>query len=186
MSSGREPRLEIPLSGDADVVLSAERLRDGRVALSTRRRSPEGEWIAGELCLLDPKDALALSGWLAPLVEDVWLPTLRERAGEIRGTAAELYGNDPGAEERLLESMLREIPPALLRRSFLLLINSIGPYSRERVVARLNRTDDFSEEAILRKRLAEEQEAFGYAIAAAALFDLIERGGAGPGTSEGG
>jgi hypothetical protein len=179
MTTGKEPRLEIPLAGDVDVVLSAERLRDGRLALGTRRRSSDGEWVAGELSLLETRDALALAGWLAPLVEDVWLPTLRERAEEIRRTAGELYGEGPEAEERLLGSMLREIPPALLRRSFLLLINSIGPYSRERVVAQLNRTDDFSEEAMLRRRLAEEQEAFGYAVAAAALLDAIDRGGAG-------
>lgn len=171
-----EGGLEIPLGGEPPTVLFAERLRDGRVALGTRVRRRDGEWEPGELHLLEAGAYLDLAAWLSPAVEDAWIETVRDRQAEPLRTAEELYGDEPGAIERLLDGILREIPPALLLRAMILLANSIGPEARERLVARLNRTPNPSEEAELRRRLAEEREAFAYAVAAAALYDALERG----------
>lgn len=172
-SGAREDRLQLDLG--AGSVLTAERLRDGRIAIRTTDPDAGDPSAAGELTILGSRETLELAGWLASAVEDGWLGTVRDRAVEIRKTAHELYGDEQDAERRLAEAMVGELPPVLLRRAFVLLVNAIGPASRERLVARLNETGDFSEEAILRRRLAEEQEAFGYAIAAAAIFDLIHR-----------
>jgi hypothetical protein len=179
----QENRLELDLGGGS--VLTAERLRDGRIAMRTNEPEGVGTSTGGELTILGPREALELTGWLATAVEEGWLRTVRDRAAEIHRTARELYGDEHDAERRLADVMVSELPPALLRRAFVLLVNSIGPASRERLVTRLNETDDFSEEAILRRRLAEEQEAFGYAIAAAALFDLIHRRDEEPDAAEG-
>ena len=158
------------------MVLFAERLRDGRIALGTRVRRRDGEWEPGELHLLEAAAYLDLAAWLSPAVEDAWIETVRARQVEPMRTANELYGGDPGAVERMLEAVLREIPPALMLRAMILLANAIGPEARERLVARLNRTTSVSEEAELRRRLADEREAFAYVVAAAALFDAVERG----------
>jgi hypothetical protein len=157
-------------------VLFAERLRDGRIALGTRVQQRDGSWEPGELHLLEPAAYLDLAAWLTAPVEDAWIETVRDRQTEPLRTAGELYGDDPGAIERLLDGMLREIPPALLLRAMVLLANSIGPQSRERLVSRLNQTGSPSEEAELRRQLADEGEAFAYAVAAAALYDALERG----------
>ena len=109
-------------------------------------------------------------------MEDAWIETVRDRQAEPLRTARELYGDDPGAVDRLLEGVLREIPPALLLRDMILLANSIGPEARQRLVTRLNATGSGSEEAELRRRLADEREAFAYAVAAAALYDALDRG----------
>lgn len=171
-----EPGLEISIGEEPPTVLFAERLRDGRVALGTRVQQRDGSWEPGELHLLDPSAYLDLAAWLTGPVEDAWIKTVRDRQPEPLRTAAELYGDDPGAIERLLEAMLREIPPALLLRAMVLLANSIGPEARERLVSRLNRTASPAEEAELRRRLADQGEAFAYAVAAAALYDALERG----------
>ncbi|CAN5451748.1 hypothetical protein BH24GEM3_BH24GEM3_23540 [soil metagenome] len=172
----REPVFTLPLEGDPGAELYAERLRDGRIALGTRTARAVGEWEHGELHLLSPVTAVALAGWLAPLVSDVWLPTVRERAAEQLSTAYDLHGEGAGAVRRLAFDVLQEIPPELLARALLLLINAIGPEARQRRVERLNRTRDRSEEAALRRQLAEEREAFAYAIAASALFDALAQG----------
>ncbi len=172
----REPVFTLPLEGDPGAELYAERLRDGRIALGTRTARAAGEWEPGELHLLAPATAAALAGWLAPLVSDLWLPTVREHAAEQLRTAADLHGEGAGGVRRLALDVLQEIPPELLVRALLLLSNSIGPEARQRTVARLNRTPDASEEAALRRQLAEEREAFAYAVAAAALFDALAQG----------
>ncbi|HEV2130295.1 MAG TPA: hypothetical protein VGR27_04305 [Longimicrobiaceae bacterium] len=172
----REPVFTAPLDDDLGTVLFAERLRDGRIALGTRTPRGDGEWEHGELHLLSPSTALALTGWLAPVVSDAWLATVRERGAEQLRTAYDLHGEGVGAVQRLALDVLQEIPPELLVRALLLLINSIGPEARQRRVERLNRTPDRSEEAALRRQLVEEREAFAYAIAAAALFDALAQG----------
>src|SRR5690606_27539958 len=96
-------------------------------------------------------------------------------------TAEELYGEGAAAVRRLATEMLEEMPPALLARGLILLANAIGPSARDRLVARLNATDDISEDAKIRVQLAEENSAFAYAVAAAGLFDSIGRS---PGESE--
>ena len=65
-----------------------------------------------------------------------------------------------------------------MRRAMLLLANAIGPGARGRLVERINSTSDRSEDLLLRRRLADENESFAYAIAAAALFDALEEGAA--------
>lgn len=157
-------------------MLFAERLRDGRIALGTRVMRKDGSWEPGELHLLETAAYLDLAAWLSPAVEDAWIGPVRDRQAKPLLTAQELYGEDPGAAERLLEGVLREIPSGLLLRAMILLANSIGPEARERLVTRLNQTSDRSEEAELRRRLADEQESFAYVIAAAALYDALERG----------
>jgi hypothetical protein len=152
--------------------------------MGTRRRAGEDEWQPGDLLVLDRPAFLALAGWLGEAVEDAWLEAVRERQAEPLRTARELYAEAADGAERLALEMVRQIPPWLLRRALLLLVNSIGPAARESLVDRLNRTPDISEDGLLRRRLAEEEEALAYAVAAAALFDAIDRGLAGPGAEE--
>jgi hypothetical protein len=168
-----------PLTEEGDVVLFAERLRDGRVALGTRRREGEG-WKPSELHLLERPAYLALAGWLGTITEGSWIDSVRERQEESLRTAEDLYGDAADGAERLALEMMRQLPPSLLRRALLLLVNSIGPEAQNRMVERLNRTGDRSEEAMIRRQLAEAQEALAYAVGAAALFDAIEEGVAGP------
>ena len=170
------PPLEIRIADDPPLVLHAERLRDGRLAIGTRRGRRDGEWEAGELHLLEPVAFLDLAGWLAGPVEEAWTEVIRDRRDAPLRTASELYG--PGADgvQRLAEEMLRQVPPALLARGMILLANAIGPESRSRLVRRLNRTENVSEEQALRRRMAEESEAFAYAVAAAALYDALAAG----------
>jgi len=169
------PGFETTVAEDPQTSLFAERLRDGRLAIGTRIRLPSGEWEAGELHILEPAAYLDLAAWLTPLIHDHWIGTVRDRRSEPLGTALELYGDEPGGVEQLVERILREIPPRLLARAMVLLANSIGPQSRARLVDRLNRTEDISEDAELRRHLADEHEAFAYVIAAAALFDALDQ-----------
>jgi len=168
--------LEVQIQDDPPTVLHAEWLRDGRVALGTRRQRRDGSWEAGELQILERAVCLDLAAWLSPVVVEGWIGAVRERQGEPLRTANELYGEGGGAAERLAFEMLREIPHELLVRGLLLLANSMGPENRERLIQRLNRTTSGSEDAALRRRLADEHEAFAYAVAAAALFDAVLRG----------
>jgi hypothetical protein len=178
-----EPGFEAIIGEDPPVVLYAERLRDGRIALGVRTKRPDGSWAPGELHLLEPGAYLGLAAWLSPAVEDGWIETVRSRqAGPLR-TAEELYGEGAGPVLRLALEMVREIPVALLGRAMLLLANSIGPEARERLVTHLNATESPGEESALRRRLAEENEAFAFAVAAAALLDAVARGL--PGGAEG-
>jgi len=172
----KETVLELPLADEPGAVLFADRLRDGRLAIGTRRRDEAGEWTAGEMHLLQPAAGLALAGWLSAMVDEEWLGTIRERQAEPLRTAGELYGQGRAGVERLALEMMREIPPGLIARGLMLLANSIGPEARERLIQRLNSTDDTSEDQILRRRLADEREAFAYVVAAAALFDALETG----------
>lgn len=172
----RAPTFESLIGEDPRTVLFAERLRDGRIAVGTRALLRDGSWAAGELHVLEPAAYLDLAAWLAPAVEEGWIDTVRARGEDPLRTAAELYGEGAESARRLADEMLREIPPSLLARALVLLANSIGPDARERLVARLNATDNASEDAILRRRLAEEKEAFAYVIAAAALYDTVARG----------
>jgi hypothetical protein len=172
----REPRFETTVGGEAGVVLYAERLRDNRLALGTRTRGRDGAWHAGELHVLERGEYLALAAWLAGVVEEQWAGTIRDRQAEQLDLAHDLYGEGPEALTRLALDIVREMPPALMRRALVLLINSIGPEAHQRLITRLNRTDEFSEDAALRRRIAEEREAFAYAVAAAALFEAIEQG----------
>jgi hypothetical protein len=165
------PPFRAPLDDEEGAEFAAARLRDGRVALGSR---PEGEDAGGEMHVLRPASALALAAWLAPVVEREWIGTVRERLPEQHATADDLYGDAPDALRRLARQLLDEIPPRLIARALILLANAIGPEARERIVGSLNRTTDFSEDAMLRRRLSEEREAFGYAIAAAALFDALD------------
>lgn len=167
---------EARISDDPPTILIAEQLRDGRLALGTRVQSKSGAWEPGELHLLDPAVMLDLAAWLARKVEDGWLETVRERQLEPLRTAEELYGEGPGAVTHLAHDTLAEIPPELLRRAMLLLANAIGPAARQRLVGRLNQTVVGAEDEELRRRLADEHEALGYAVAAAALFDAVARG----------
>jgi hypothetical protein len=167
---------EARLADDPPTVLYAELLRDGRVAVGTRRQERDGSWTPGELHLLEPSAALDLAAWLSPLVEQSWAEAIRDRRAEPLRTARELYGEGPGGAERLGREMLREIPPELLARALILLANSIGPEARVRLVSQLNHTTSASEDSALRRRLADENEAFAYAVAAAALFDALARG----------
>ena len=166
---------EVMIQDDPPTVLHAEWLRDGRVALGTRRQRRDGGWEAGELQVLEPAVCLDLAAWLSPIVVEGWIESIRERQGEPLQTAKELYGEGAGAAERLALEMLREIPAELVVRGLVLLANSMGPESRERLIQRLNRTSNRSEDAALRRRLADEHEAFAYAVASAALFDALGR-----------
>lgn len=172
----RDPTLEIVIGDAPRTVLFAERLRDGRIALGTRSVERDGEWRAGELHLLEPTAYLELAAWLAPAVEESWADTVRARGAESLRTAEELYGEGTAGVRRLAAEMAAELPASLLSRAMTLLANSIGPEARERLVARLNATGSVSEDAWLRRRLADEREAFAYAVAAAALYDAIARG----------
>jgi len=171
-----EPRFEVLIGEEPPTRLFAERLRDGRIALGTTVQQKDGSWTPGELHLLEPAAYLDLAAWLSPAVEGAWLETVRDRQTEPLRTARELYGPGRDAVERLIEQMLREVPPALLARGMILLANSIGPESRRRLIDRLNRTSSVSEDAELRRRLADENEAFAYVVAAAALYDALEEG----------
>lgn len=169
-------RLEISIADEPRTLLVAERLRDGRIALGTRVEQRDGSWAPGELHLLEPAAYVDLAGWLAPAVEEAWIETVRDRRAAPLATARELYGEGPGAVERLVMEMIDEIPPRLLARAMILLANAIGPASRSRLVERLNRTPSRAEEDALRRTLADEHESFAYAVAAAALFDALDRG----------
>ena len=175
-NSPREPALHIEVGQDPPAELFAERLRDGRVALGTRARRRDGGWEPGELLLLAPEAQLELAAWLAPSVQAAWASTVRQRRDDPLRTAGELYGEGPGAVQRLAFETLAELPPGLLARAMILLANAVGPSNRSRLVDRLNSTDDVSEEAELRRRLADENESFAYAVAAAALFDALAEG----------
>ena len=172
---GADPAFESIVQQDPPTVLHAEWLRDGRVALGTRHQRRDGSWEAGELHLLEPGVCLDLAAWLSPIVQEGWIESVRERQGEPLQTARELFGEGPPGAERLALEMLREIPPDLLVRGLVLLANSMGPENRERLVQKLNRTTSRMEDAALRRRLADEHEAFAYAVAAAALFDALAR-----------
>lgn len=172
----REGPLEILIGDEPRTVLFAERLRDGRVALGTRTLERDGEWKPGELHLLEPTAYLELAAWLAPAVEDAWVETVRARGAESLRTAEELYGEGHAGVRRLANDMADQLPASLLARAMMLLANSIGPEARERLVSRLNATDSVSEDARLRRRLADEREAFAYVVAAAALYDSIALG----------
>jgi len=172
----REPRFETAVGGDDDVVLYAERLRDHRLALGTRTRGKDGEWRSGELHVLERGEYLALAAWLAGIVEEQWRDTIRDRQPDQLRIAHDLYGEGPDALVQLALDIVREMPPGLMLRALVLLVNSIGPEAHQRLITRLNRTDEFSEDAVLRRRIAEEREAFAYGVAAAALFDAIDRG----------
>jgi hypothetical protein len=173
--AGRVPPFSVTISRDPLTELFAERLRDGRIALGTRILRGE-EWQAGELHLLDPSNYLDLTAWLSNLVGEAWEETVQQRQAEPLRTAYQLYGEGPGAIRQLAHDTIDEIPPSLLARALLLLANSVGPQARERLVERLNVTENRSEELELRRRLADENETFAYAVAAAALFDALARG----------
>ncbi|MQA91193.1 MAG: hypothetical protein GEU90_13330 [Gemmatimonas sp.] len=175
-AAGKEPGFQVRISDNPATELVAERLRDGRVALGTRVQQPDGDWSAGELLLLDPTVQLDLAAWLAPAVEDGWIGTIRQRRPDPLRTAGELYGEGPGAVMRFALDTVAEIPPGLLSRAMVLLANAVGPRARSRLVERLNETPNRSEDSELRRRLADENEAFAYAVAAAALFDALEEG----------
>jgi hypothetical protein len=170
-----EPGLEIVLSERPRVVLYAERLRDGRVALGTRRQTDRG-WENGEMHLLEPSAYLDLAAWLAPLVSSAWIDAIRDRQPEPLRTAEELFGGGSEGVARLTADMLEQIPHALLVRAMILLANSIGPEARNRLVQQLNRTTNPSDDAMLRRRMADESEAFAYAVATAALYDALASG----------
>ena len=172
----RDTRLELPLAEDPGSVLFAERLRDGRIAIGTRQRDASGSWGAGELHLLAPSDYLALAGWFAEPVREAWLGVIREKQADQLRTAAELYGEGPAAVNRLALDVLAELPPPLLLRALLLLINSLGPEARERLVSRLNESPSSADDDQLRRELAEQGEGLAYAVAAAALYDALDRG----------
>lgn len=183
MSRRRAPGFTAPLDEHGQHELYAERLRDGRLALGSRRRAGDA-WAPAELHVLERPVALALAGWLAEMVEEAWSPSLAERQPEALATARDLYGDAADGAGRLATEMLGQISPALLRRALLLLANSVGPGARDLLVERLNRTRDVSEDAAIRRRLAEGDEALAYAVAAAALFDAIDLGLAGSGAEE--
>jgi hypothetical protein len=167
-----EPPFRAELVGAGGAALVAERLRGGGVALSVR--GPAGEWAAGDVHVLPPAAAAALAGWLSPAVQREWLGTVRQRVDEQLATAEALYGGEQGGLRRLGHRLLEEVPPGLLARALVLLAGSIGPDARERLVTVLNRTADFSEDLMLRRRLAEEGDAFAYVVAAAAVFDSLD------------
>lgn len=169
-------RFEARIADDPPTILIAEQLRDGRVALGTRVQERTGEWKAGALNFLDPAIVMDLSAWLATSVERGWLDTIRERQLSPLRTAEDLYGEGPGGIARLAQDTLAEVPPALLRRAMILLANSIGPEARQRLVERLNETGSRSEDLELRRQLADEHEALGYAVSAAALYDALACG----------
>jgi|GEM_PF-2451495 len=173
----RPTRLTVPMDAGGETELFAERLRDGRIAIGTRDTGASG---ASSMVVLDTSSMLALAAWLAPLVEDAWLHSARARQAESVRSAEDLYGDSAGAARRLALDMVGEIPPVMLRRGLLLLANSIGPSSRDRLVERLNRTADGWEDGMIRRELAEVDESLAYAVAAGALFDAIEHGLTGP------
>lgn len=160
-------------------LVRAELLKDGRLAIGTRSKSHTGAWEAGELVLLEPRAYVALAAWLAPQVEAVWTQTARRHREPQLATARDLYGEGAQAAEQLAADMLHEIPYSLSRRALLLLANATGPEMRERLVARLNQLPAAPDDAELRQQLAEEQGAFAYVLAAAALYDALAEGAVG-------
>lgn len=170
------PGFQVQIADDPAVLLVAERLRDGRMALGTRVQRPNGTWEPGELHLLDPGVQLDLASWLAPAVEAGWIETIRQRQAPPLRTAGELYGEGPSAVMQFALDTVAEISPALLTRAMVLLANSVGPRARTRLVERLNETPDRSEDLELRRRMLDENETFAYAVAAAALFDALDQG----------
>ncbi|HET7273715.1 MAG TPA: hypothetical protein VFI91_00955 [Longimicrobiaceae bacterium] len=177
MVDNERPGLEIFLSAAPPTILFAERLRDGRIALGTRT-TVDGQIRVGELHLLDSTASTELAAWLAPTVEEAWIETVRERQEESLQTAHDLYGEGPEAVDRFASEVLREIPADLMVRALILLVNSIGPATRERLVARLNSTDSAREDTWLRQRLSQEHEAFAFGVSAAALFEALRTGAA--------
>ena len=175
--SSRSGGFEIVVGEEPKTVLWLERLRDGRVAIGTRRETSAPS-DAGEIYVLDASAYLDLAAWFAPAVLDAWSDAVRDRQAEPLRTAAELYGEGSVGAGRLAHEMLQQIPPELLARAMILLANSIGPEARNRLVNRLNATTSSSEEGALRRQLSDENEAFAYAVAAAALFDAIATGAA--------
>lgn len=171
----KEPGLELVVNEDPRIVLYFEQLRDGRIAIGTRREIGERR-EPGELQLLESRAYLDLAAWLAPLVSRAWSDAIRERQPEPLRTARELYGDGPEAASRLALEMLDQLPPDLLARAMILLANSIGPEARNRLVQRLNQTSNPAEDSALRRQMADENEAFAYAVAAAALYDAIASG----------
>lgn len=176
VDQSHSPGFQALISDDPPVVLVAERLRDGRLAIGTRTQRPNGDWEPGELHLLDPSVQLDLASWLAPAVATGWIDTVRQRRDAPLRTAGELYGEGPGAVLKFALDTVAEISPALLARAMMLLANSVGPAARERLIDRLNETADRSEDLELRRRLLDENETFAYAVAAAALFDALDQG----------
>lgn len=170
--------LEIELD-DEHTCVRAELLKDGRLAIGTRAKNRAGGWDAGDLVILERRASLALAAWLAPLVEEAWVDTARRHQEAQLRTARDLHGEGAHAAERLAGEMLHEVPFALRRRALLLLANAIGPETRERLIARLNEIPAAPDDAELRRRLAEEREAFAYTLAAAALYDALAEGAVG-------
>jgi hypothetical protein len=155
-----------PLQGAGGAELWARRAPDGGVSLSVG-----GE---GEAHVLSGSAASALAAWLAPTVVDEWIGTVREHLEPQLSTAEALFGEERDAARRLAARLLDEVPPGLLSLALLLLANAIGPRARERLVDRINATHDFSEDLMLRRRLAQQGDAFAYVVAAAALFDALD------------
>lgn len=170
-SMPREPEFQVLLDPELETILFAERLRDGRIALGTRS---ERGGAPGEIHLLPAPVYLALAAWLADAVEEAWLGTVREHLPQQSATAEDLYGTGREALRRFGADLLDELPPAMLARALILLLNSLGPQTRERLVARLNRTADEGEDAALRRQLMEQQESFAYAVGAAAVYDALD------------
>jgi hypothetical protein len=158
-----EAPLRVALEGAGGAVLRAERLRGGGVSLAA-------DGVAGEMRLAGP-EAAALAGWLTATVQREWVGTVREHLGPQLATAEALFGEEKDGARRLAMRLLEEVPPGLLSRALVLLANDIGPRGRERLVGRINGTADFSEDLMLRRRLADEGDAFAYVVAAAALLD---------------
>jgi hypothetical protein len=164
---GGEAPFRAPLLGAGGAPLHAERRADGGVTLSVDGAP------AGEMALSAP-DAAALAGWLTPTVQREWMDTVREHLAAQLSTADALYGDEKDGTRRFAMALLEEVPPALLARALVLLANDVGPRGRERLVERINGTGDFSEDLMLRRRLADEGDAFAYVVAAAALLDALD------------
>ncbi|HET6762134.1 MAG TPA: hypothetical protein VFH27_00645 [Longimicrobiaceae bacterium] len=164
---GDEAPFRAPLEGAGGASLRAERRRDGGVSLSVEG-APGGEMV------LSGPDAAALAGWLTPTVQREWMDTVREHLAAQLATADALYGDEKDGTRRFAMALLDEVPPALLSRALVLLANDVGPRGRERLVGRINATGDFSEDLQLRRRLADEGDAFAYVVAAAALLDALD------------
>jgi hypothetical protein len=163
---GSAAPLRLPLEGPGGAELWVRRAADGGVALAIG-----GE---GQVLALSPPAASALAAWLTPTVVGEWMGTVREHLEPQLATAEALFGEERGAARQLGNKLLEEVPAGLLAQALVLLANAIGPRSRERLVDRINATADFSEDLILRRRLAQEGDAFAYVVAAAALFDALD------------
>jgi hypothetical protein len=110
------------------------------------------------------------------MVSAAWIDAIRDRQEAPLRTAEELFGGGTEGVARLANEMLQQIPHGLLARAMILLANSIGPEARNRLVHRLNLTTNPAEDSALRRRMADENEAFAYAVAAAALYDALASG----------